>query len=356
MPYSPPSFNSIASTLLMDIRNQLPDADTGPDSDYAVRANSIASVISGLYQYQSWIVRQIFPDTADHDYLVMHCRVRNITPKQATAAGGSARFAGTAKTPVPSGLQFRPDGSSQLYQTTQASTVGDDGTVIVPAVALTTGSAGNLANFTSATLMTTPAGLDGTVVVETMSGGTDDETDASLLARLLEVIRRPPAGGNKYDYHMWAMSVSGVTQAYVYPLRRGYGTVDVVITANNDLPSAQTIQAVQDYIDDQRPVTAKDCLILAPTEVQVEVNVDVSLSDLSIDDARAQITSAINDYFNRLAPGEVAVRNQLGGLITDVVGVIDYNMKSPTANVVPVVDQNTVQWCRPGAVNIGLMP
>ncbi len=228
--------------------------------------------------------------------------------------------------------------------------------MIVPAVALTTGSAGNLANFTSATLMTTPAGLDGTVVVETMSGGTDDETDASLLARLLEVIRRPPAGGNKYDYHMWAMSVSGVTQAYVYPLRRGYGTVDVVITANNDLPSAQTIQAVQEYIDDQRPVTAKDCLILAPTEVQVEVNVDVSLSDLSIDDARAQITSAINDYFNRLAPGEVAVRNQLGGLITDVVGVIDYNMKSPTANVVPVVDQNTVQWCRPGAVNIGLMP
>ncbi|MGC6028721.1 baseplate J/gp47 family protein [Enterobacter kobei] len=113
---------------------------------------------------------------------------------------------------------------------------------------------------------------------------------------------------------------------------------------------------MQDYIDDQRPVTAKDCLVLAPTEVQVEVNVDVSLSDLSIDDARAQITSAINDYFNRLAPGEVAVRNQLGGLITDVVGVIDYNMKSPTANVVPVVDQNTVQWCRPGAVNIGLMP
>ncbi|WP_436882630.1 hypothetical protein [Enterobacter asburiae] len=90
MPYSPPSFNSIASTLLMDIRNQLPDADTGPDSDYAVRANSIASVISGLYQYQSWIVRQIFPDTADHDYLVMHCRVRNITPKQATAAGCSS--------------------------------------------------------------------------------------------------------------------------------------------------------------------------------------------------------------------------------------------------------------------------
>ncbi|WP_337050269.1 baseplate J/gp47 family protein, partial [Serratia fonticola] len=73
--------------------------------------------------------------------------------------------------------------------------------------------------------------------------GTDDESDKSLLARLLELIRRPPAGGNKYDYHRWAMDVPGVTAAYVYPLRRGLGTVDVVITSGNDLPSPATVAA-----------------------------------------------------------------------------------------------------------------
>ncbi|TXE27156.1 baseplate J/gp47 family protein [Serratia marcescens] len=355
MPYSIPSLSDIASTLLRDIRNQLPDADTGPDSDYAIRANSIASAVSGLYQYQSWIVRQIFPDTADHDYLVMHCRVRNITPKQATPAGGSVIFTGTAGTPLPQGLQFRPTGSSQLYQTTVAATVGPGGSVTVAAASTTPGSASNVPDNTSATLMTTPSGVDGTVTITKMSGGTDDETDASLLARLLEVIRRPPAGGNKYDYHMWAMSVSGVTQAYVYPLRRGYGTVDVVIIANNDLPSAATLQAVQAYIDDQRPVTAKDTLILAPTEIETDVTIHVSLSELSLDDARAQIIGAITDYFNRLAPGEIAVRTQIGALVSDISGVIDYVIVTPTQNITPTVDQNTVQWVRPGVITVGLL-
>lgn len=75
--------------------------------------------------------------------------------------------------------------------------------------------------------------------------------------RLLDIIRRAPAGGNKYDYRRWAMSVDGVTAAYVYPLRRGLGTVDVVITSADGLPSAEIIAATQAYIDDVRPVTAK---------------------------------------------------------------------------------------------------
>ncbi|MGL9773199.1 MAG: hypothetical protein ACR5LG_02480 [Sodalis sp. (in: enterobacteria)] len=51
MAHSPPH-TEIADTLLRNIRNQLPDADTGSDSDYAVRANAIASALQGLYQHQ----------------------------------------------------------------------------------------------------------------------------------------------------------------------------------------------------------------------------------------------------------------------------------------------------------------
>lgn len=77
------------------------------------------------------------------------------------------------------------------------------------------------------------------------------------MARLLDLIRRPPAGGNKYDYRRWALEVDGVTAAYVYPLRRGLGMVDIVITSAAGLPSAEIIAATQAHIDDQRPVTAK---------------------------------------------------------------------------------------------------
>lgn len=356
MAHTTPVLTDISGTLLRDIGNQLPDADVSKDSDFAVRANSVASAIYGLYQHQKWIVRQMFPDTADHDYLVLHARTRNLSQKLATNAGGKALFTGTANAKLPSGLQFRLQGTGTTYQTTAAGTIGADGTATIPARALVAGTAGNLTAQATATLMTTPSGVDGTVTVLTMTGGTEDETDPELLARLLEVIRRPAAGGNKYDYHTWAVSVSGVTEAYVYPLRRGYGTVDVVITSADGLPSEDTIAAVQAYIDDQRPVTAKNTLILAPSVITTDVKINVRRStDLSLDEAKAQIQSVVTNYFNRLAPSETAVRSQIGALVSDIAGVIDYDIVTPAANVVPKVDATTVEWVRAGTISVGDM-
>ena len=215
---------------------------------------------------------------------------------------------------------------------------------------------GNLADNTPGTLLTAPEGIDSDVTILHMTGGTDDEKDASLLARLLGVIRRPAAGGNKYDYHRWAVEVPGVTEAYVYPLRRGYGTVDVVIVANNSMPSEDTIKAVQAHIDEDRPVTAKNTLVLAPEEVVTDVSVKVKLSGLSLDEAKKQIRVAITDYFNRLAPGEIAVLKQIGGSITNIVGVIDYDFIKPTGNIITVVDKTRVQWIRLGTVAVDKMP
>ncbi|WP_252748592.1 baseplate J/gp47 family protein [Serratia symbiotica] len=202
-------------------------------------------------------------------------------------------------------------------------------------------------------MLIAPEGIDSDVTILHMTGGTDDEKkDASLLVRLLEVIRRPAAGGNKYDYHRCAVEVPGVTEAYVYPLRRGYGAVDVVIAANNSMPSEDTIKAVQAHIDEERPVTAKNTLALAPEEVITDVSVKVKLSELSLDEAKKQIRAAITDCFNRLAPGDIAVLKQIGGSITNIVGVIDYNFIKPTGNIVPVVDKTRVQWIRLGTVAV----
>ncbi|MCX8957233.1 baseplate J/gp47 family protein [Erwinia psidii] len=352
MTRSVPALADITQQQLRDISNQLPDADVSKDSDYAIRANAVSGVAQGLYNDQTWILRQIFADTADHDWLVMHARSRGLSPKAASAASGQAAFAGSAGVNVTSGLQFRPAGSNGLYQTTEDVTIDNDGTATVSASALTAGAAGNLGDNKAATLLSAPQGIDSAVTILTMRGGTDAENDTSLLSRLLELMRRPPAGGNKYDYRRWAMEVSGVSEAYVYPLRRGYGTVDVVITASGDLPSDETIKAVQAYIDDQRPVTAKDTLVLAPEPVDTDITAKVSLDGLSLDEARTQITQVLTDYFSRLAPGEIAVRTQMGALISDITGVVDYELVTPTGNIVPEVSDITVQWIRPGTISI----
>jgi len=352
MPHIIPSVSDIRDTILRDIKNQLPQADVNPDSDFFVRASSVASAVRGVYQDQQWIARQIFPDTADHDFLLMHASLRNITPKPATPAGGQMQLTGTPGTVVTSGLAFSY-GKGQTGITLTGGSIGADNLLKVTVAATTAGTDSNVPANTPATLTQAPSGISSKTVLLSMSGGTDIESDESLLARLLELIRQPPAGGNKYDYHRWAMEVPGVTAAYVYPLRRGLGTVDVVITSGNDLPSPETSAATQAHIDDVRPVTAKNSLVLAPTPRSTNFVINVALSGLTLADAKVQINNALVSYFSQLAPGATAVLFQIGALISAIPGITDCDIVTPAANVVPLVNEDVVEWVRMGNLDVG---
>src|SRR5690606_8575080 len=109
-------------------------------------------------------------------------------------------------------------------------------------------------------------------------GGSDAETMASLLGRLLDVIRNPPTGGAKHDYRRWALEVDGVAAVTVLPKRRGANTVDVVITASDGAPSAEVIAACAAHIDEMRPVTA-EVFVYAPLLTVVDVVAQVELED-----------------------------------------------------------------------------
>lgn len=125
MPFTVPAFSTIRDALLRDLKNQLPDAYVGPDSDYFIRATSVASAVEGLYQHQAWIVRQIFPDTADREYLELHARTRGLTRKAAVAAQGQISVAGTPGAAVPTGLTAKL--GDQTYVTTQAGVIDANG-------------------------------------------------------------------------------------------------------------------------------------------------------------------------------------------------------------------------------------
>lgn len=355
MPFITKTAAQIRDDLLRDIKNllQLSDEKLGPDSDWYVRASSVASVAEGLYQHQGWIVRQIFPDTADAEYLYLHARTRGLTKKAANSASGTAGFTGDPDSTAAAGLVFKRDSVS--WTTTEDITIGADGTATVSAVSSLSGAAGNTTATTTATLTTTPDGFDSTVSVGVMSGGTDEESDAELLSRLLEIIRRPPAGGNKYDYKRWALEVSGVSAAYVYPLRRGLGTVDVVVTSAGGLPSQDVIDRTQAYIDDLRPVTAKNTLVIMPAIHTFDVLVRVSLDGISLADATTSITSVLQDDDSRREPGVAFIRSQAGTLISLVTGISDYEIVTPTANIQPVIDEERVEWLRLGNVEVELL-
>ncbi|MDR4896004.1 baseplate J/gp47 family protein [Yersinia kristensenii] len=353
MPHITPTVEVVRDNILRDIRNLLADADISQDSDYFIRASSVASCAAGIYQDQGWIVRQIFPDTADIEFLELHCRTRGIVRKPANTATGAIDLTGEPNATVASGLTVTRDSLS--FVTTEQAIIGLDGKLTVTAQSTVQGSAGNTAQLMSGTLSSTPDGVDTTVIIGLMRGGTDPESPEDLLARLLDIIRRPPAGGNKYDYKRWALEIPGVTAAYVYPLRRGLGTVDIVITSADGLPSEAIIAATQAHIDDVRPVTAKSSLVMSPTIKTFDIDVKVALSGMALDVAATLIKDTLNNYINRLIPGETFIRSQAEMLVSLITGVTDRKIITPANNVVPQVDGSVVEWLRVGTITVSLL-
>ncbi|WP_311515249.1 baseplate J/gp47 family protein [Oligella urethralis] len=353
MPFIVPSFKKLRNDLLRDIKNLKPDAHISEDSDYFVRASSIASCVEGLYQHQAWIVKQIFPDTADTEYLEKHCSLRRIFRKSATNAVGTARIAGEPNTIVPSGLIIRlPDGKT--FETIDSTVIGNDGSASVVVKAIAMGIGGNVESV-SGMFVQTPVGIQGRVDEITTVGGVENETDKELLARLLERIRRPPAGGNQYDYRVWALEVEGVTNAYVYPLRRGLGTVDVVIVAGDSLASEETVAAAQKYINDMRPVTAKSSLVLSPTIKTQDISLSVHLRGVTLQQFQSDFEASVKTFFDNIEPGKGIIRSQIEALASNVPGVVDRVLHVPVTNIDATVNEHSVEWIRMGALTVEVM-
>ncbi len=346
-----PDFETIRAAILRDTQSLDPSADISHDSDHFVHASRLAACATGQYAHQAWVVRQIFPDTADTAYLERHAALRGLTRRNATIAKGTAIVQGVEGAQI--GADVRIKYGNVFYRTTASAKIGKNGKATVAIVADGTGVANNVLQ-AAAQLMAAPAGMASDCTI-TAQGGTDAESDASLLARLLEIIRRPPAGGNQYDYKNWALSVDGVTSAYVYPLRRGLGTVDIAITSGGGAPSDEIVAKTQAYIDEMRPVTAKNALVVKPSLTVLDVQVQVKLNGLDLNTAQSRIQAALNDYFETLIPGDDLIVSQLEAAISNVSGVSDRKLLSPNANRAADV-VNRIEWFKLGRVNVSLMP
>lgn len=350
MPYTTPDYRAVRDAILRDIANQLPNAATGEDSDFALRANATASSIEGLYQHQQWIARQILPDTADGDYLERHARLRNITHKAASAATGTVRFSGTVGRSVPIGTEAKTNSGIAIV-TTAAGVIGAGSTVDIAAQAVLAGLAGNQAASTVLTLSAAPSGVQSQATIVSMTGGTDIESDADLLVRLLVDIRLPPAGGAAHDYAAWALEVPGVTDAYIFTQRRAANSVDVVIETLGGVPSVQLIADVLAHIETVRPCCA-DVLVMAPSLVVTNIAAALTLSGTTLALATARINSVLSAYFASLHVGDTVTRAKLITLMMEVTGVVDVNLTLPAANVVPLADATHSELAVLGTVTL----
>lgn len=346
-----PTLEEIRASLLRDYQTYYPNADTSEDSDAYARASSLAACAEGIYAHQKWLIKQFFPDTADTEFLEKHAGLRGLRRRNATyAAGKGATISGNPDAVIAVGLQIKTE-DGRFYETTESAVISSGGTAVVAVRSLATGAVQNIKTATKGSFMAAPVGVSTDVVLNDVVGATNAESDSSLLERLLNKIRRPAAGGNKYDYKDWALEVDGVEQAYVYPLRRGLGTVDITITADNGVPSDDTVRRAQEYIDQERPVTAKESKVVKPDVTKVNFNIQVKISGVALNDIKTAINNALRDYFNGLIPGDDLIVSQCEAVVNNLIGVVDRRFIAPTANQKADI-VNKIEWFRLGEVTV----
>lgn len=175
------------------------------------------------------------------------------------------------------------------------------------------------------------------------------ESAAAYLGRVQLFEQKPLAGGNRYDYAKWALEVTGVYAAYPYPIARGTGTVDVVITTDpasgSEVPSSDLCTLVKARIDDQRPVgRGDDAVQVVGATIAVT---DITMSNLSGADP-AVVAADISAYLAAYVPDQTLYLVQLKA-IAIAHGAINPLLTLPVADVVPA----TYHMIRPGVIDVG---
>lgn len=352
MAFSTPDYASIRDGILRDISNQLPGAAVNSDSDWYIWANAMGAAIEGLYQHQQWIARQRLPDTADADDLDRWAIFVG-GRLSSTIAMGSVQFSGTSGTVIPTATQIMGD-NGLIYATTASGTIGMGGiSGSITVAAQIAGSQSNTSVAITGQLVAPITGVTGITFTSALTGGADTEGDDALRSRILTRIRNTPQGGNVEDWRTWALSVPGVAAAWIFPLRRGAGTVDIAIRTDSiTVATSGFLATVSNAIGSKRPVPS-DFTVLYPSPISIDITATLSMATgYTTTSAAAVIGVGIANYFASLAPGDTIRKSQIEAIISEAPGVIDRYVSAPSGNISMLVDSTHVQIGVLGALTL----
>lgn len=354
MPFDRPSLGALIDRVAANWRARFPGADTNlrqsPD-------RAIVTVIAGAADedlaYLDWQVRQLFPFSADVEFLERWAAAKGLARKAATRGSGTVLLAGTPASVAPGGQRLLTDAGLAVV-TTEAAILDGAGNATVLAEAASGGASGNLGTGVRLTFEGTPAGFaDSGTVGTTFAGGADAETDASLRLRTLRAFAEPSFGGNQNDWQRAALAVPGVTRIFTAPATPTPGAVTLWPLLDELRPdgipvgdgawhrpgtgvSAGTggsgdLRLVLDAVLAARPI----CAHLYVTAL-VPHAIDVTIDNLTNDTpaVRAAIEAELRAMLKRRAvPGGAISRSWIVEAVARAAGENSHDLTVPAGNV-----------------------
>lgn len=224
--------------------------------------------------------------------------------------------------------------ASKEYETTAAVTIGETGKASVGVRAAIAGKSGNVPPGAISLISDSVSGVTGVSNATALTGGTDIESDASLLERFYAKVRNQGTSGNKAQYRQWASEIPGVGASRVVPLWKGPGTVGIYLLDNDKrAASASIVSAAQNYIDPTQDGQGEGAAPAGPIvtvmpaeEVSIDIEVTPTLaSGASAADVKRQIEEGVTAYLKQLAFQDPLVRyTRIAAILLDIPPLIDY--------------------------------
>lgn len=294
-----------------------------------LRMRVLAGEIYTQKVYAEYIMRQMFPTTAEGGYLDEHAAQRGIIRKSGIKARGRVTFvaeaaehdgivipAGTELCTLNDGLRFFTD--SDVIMAANASTV----TAYVTAAEV--GKKYNVNANTVEIIVTPVLGIKLVNNTTRFTGGVDRESDELLRQRVIESYVNVSTGANAAYYRGIAMSVEGVYSASAVGLVRGAGTVNVYACGRGSLLSSSKLAQVQALLDEGRELNV-DVRAVDPTPVNINLYIRLHVEPGYVFSQVAdEVWTAVTDYIDGLGIGKDVLLCNIGEVIYHVKGVSDY--------------------------------
>uniref|UniRef100_UPI003F4B3EAE baseplate J/gp47 family protein n=1 Tax=Brachyspira catarrhinii TaxID=2528966 RepID=UPI003F4B3EAE len=286
----------------------------------------IANVEAGI-QYSilgdiEFLKKQIFPDTAEKDFLRAHWADR-VPPLYAEVASGSILIEGIPGVSIPAGCVFSSN-IGNTYFNSKSYIIENDGSIEIEVQAQNAGSSYNLKKDSKLSLTSNLISnvSSEAVVKKDIEGGTDGETDENYLLRVLNYVKSS-LNGKSGDFAAWALNASSeVSKAWEFKNFNIFGALLIVVLGGNSetgFYKISNIERIQTYIENVAPPII--FTVKALDLIYINLTIDLlPLEDTMIN--RKYCENTIKEYFLEKAKPDMFINTStLRDLIVDGVSI-----------------------------------
>ncbi|WP_312643984.1 baseplate J/gp47 family protein [Hydrogenoanaerobacterium sp.] len=318
------------------------DIDTREGSFIQEMTAAMALEMYKVYTGMRETIPLFYVDKTSGKYIDKQAGWYNITRKKGTKAQAVLTIKGTDGTRIPAGTIFTTTDGLQFI--TVADAVLSSGLATVLAEAQEVGAQYNVEADKITQQYVSIPGVTSVTNTAAVKGGTDPESDESLVNRLDAYRKKPPTSGNEYHYEQWALEVNGVGAARIFPAAHGGGTVKVLIAGPDRKPvDSVVVTACAEHIEKNRPVCVGVTVVNAE-ELKIEIAAEVQVeSKTTPQEVQAKFAVSLSEYLRGIAFERYEIPfNRIAYMLLDVDGVIDYTaltVNGSTDNVMIGEDQ-----------------